>query len=92
MAEITAGSLKRATTDRRTLRSRLPHPVPERRRPRLLAAITGVLISLLIGGWPAFSKFGLKFFTSTVWNPVTEDYGGAGPHSRHPDHRNAWPC
>ena len=45
----------------------------------LLAAITGVLISLLIGGWPAFAKFGLKFFTSTVWNPVTEDYGGAGP-------------
>ena len=38
-----------------------------------------MLASLLIGGWPAFSKFGLKFFTSTVWNPVTEDYGGAGP-------------
>ncbi len=45
----------------------------------LLAAISGLLASLLIGGWPAFSKFGLKFFTSTVWNPVTEDYGGAGP-------------
>ena len=78
MADMTAGSLKRAT------------PVGARFDPvfrvlcltaatTLLAAITGVLISLLIGGWPAFSKFGLKFFTSTVWNPVTEDYGGAGP-------------
>jgi phosphate transport system permease protein len=45
----------------------------------LLISIAGVLLSLLQGGWPAFSKFGLSFFTSTVWNPVTEDYGGAGP-------------
>jgi phosphate transport system permease protein len=45
----------------------------------LLAAIAGVLVSLLIGGLPAFSKFGVRFFTSTVWNPVTEEYGGAGP-------------
>ena len=45
----------------------------------LLTAIAGVLISLLIGGEPAFAKFGLKFFTSTVWNPVTDEYGGAGP-------------
>ena len=35
----------------------------------LLAAIAGLLVSLLIGGMPAFAKFGLGFFTSTVWNP-----------------------
>jgi phosphate transport system permease protein len=45
----------------------------------LLTAIAGVLVSLLIGGAPAFSKFGFKFFTSTVWDPVNEVYGGAGP-------------
>ena len=45
----------------------------------LLSALAGVLGSLLIGGWPAFSKFGLSFFTSTTWNPVTDIYGGAGP-------------
>ena len=45
----------------------------------LLATLTGVMISLVIGGWPAFAKFGLSFFTSTHWNPVTEVYGGAGP-------------
>ena len=50
----------------------------------LLATLTGVLISLLIGGWPALSKFGLQFFTSTRWNPSPdiaggEFYGGAGP-------------
>jgi phosphate transport system permease protein len=45
----------------------------------LLAALGGVVISLLIGGWPAFKAFGLHFFTSTTWNPVTEVYGAAGP-------------
>jgi phosphate transport system permease protein len=45
----------------------------------LLSALAGVMASLLIGGWPAFAKFGLAFFTSTTWNPVTEVYGGAGP-------------
>ena len=45
----------------------------------LLAALCGVLVSLTIGGWPAFHKFGLKFFTVSSWNPVTEVYGAAGP-------------
>ncbi len=45
----------------------------------LLAALAGVVISLAIGGWPAFHKFGFAFFTSTDWNPVTEVYGAAGP-------------
>ena len=45
----------------------------------LLAALGGVIISLLIGGWPAFRQFGFGFLTSTEWNPVTEMYGAAGP-------------
>jgi phosphate transport system permease protein len=45
----------------------------------LLAALAGVVISLMVGGWPAFQKFGFGFFTSTSWNPVTEVYGAAGP-------------
>ena len=45
----------------------------------LLSAMTGLLIALAVGGWPALSTFGLSFFTSTTWNPVTDVYGGAGP-------------
>src|ERR1700712_5264716 len=45
----------------------------------LLAALCGVLVSLVIGGWPAFHKFGLNFFVISSWNPVTEVYGAAGP-------------
>jgi phosphate transport system permease protein len=45
----------------------------------LLAALAGVIVSLAIGGWPAFRKFGLHFFTTTTWNPVTEVFGALGP-------------
>jgi phosphate transport system permease protein len=45
----------------------------------LLAALAGVVVSLFIGGLPAFRAFGFGFLTSTSWNPVTEVYGAAGP-------------
>ncbi|HTI66962.1 MAG TPA: phosphate ABC transporter permease subunit PstC [Caulobacteraceae bacterium] len=45
----------------------------------LLSALGGIVVALLIGGWPAFRKFGFGFFTSVRWNPVTEVYGAAGP-------------
>jgi len=45
----------------------------------LLAALGGLLVALTIGGWPAISKFGFGFLTSTTWNPVTDIYGAAGP-------------
>jgi len=45
----------------------------------LLASLGGVLVSLAIGGWPAFARFGLGFFTTSTWDPVKEIYGAAGP-------------
>src|SRR6188472_1796738 len=44
----------------------------------LLTALGGLVTSLVIGGWPALSKFGLGFFTSAEWDPVAEVYGAAG--------------
>ncbi len=45
----------------------------------LLTTLGGIIVALLVGGWPALAKFGLNFFTTTSWNPVTEVYGAAGP-------------
>ena len=45
----------------------------------LLAALAGVVVSLILGAAPAFQKFGLNFFFTARWNPVTEVYGAAGP-------------
>ena len=78
MADTTAGALKRSSPSGAAF-----DPVFRilcfSAATLMLAAIAGVLVSLLIGGMPAFAKFGTRFFTSTVWNPVTEEYGGAGP-------------
>lgn len=44
----------------------------------LLAALGGLIISLAVGGWPAFAHFGFGFLTSAEWDPVQEIYGAAG--------------
>jgi len=41
-----------------------------------LCLLVAILTSLTISAWPAISKFGLGFLTSTVWDPVQEDFGG----------------
>ena len=40
-----------------------------------LSVVIGVLITLVIGAFPALQKFGLGFVTSSAWNPVTEEFG-----------------
>lgn len=45
----------------------------------LLVVLAGIVGSLVVGGWPALSKFGIGFFVNSSWNPVTEQYGAAGP-------------
>jgi len=45
----------------------------------VLVALGGLLVSLFIGGLPAFREFGVGFFFSSTWNPVTDVYGAAGP-------------
>ena len=41
-----------------------------------LGLLIGILLSLLIGAWPAIAKYGLGFLSSSVWDPVKNEYGG----------------
>lgn len=41
-----------------------------------LALLIGILLSLIAGAWPAITKYGLGFLTSSVWDPVQDEYGG----------------
>jgi len=41
-----------------------------------LALLFAILLSLTISAWPAISKYGLGFLTSTTWDPVQEEFGG----------------
>jgi phosphate transport system permease protein len=41
-----------------------------------LALLAGILVSLLIGAWPAIRQYGAGFLTHNAWDPVREDFGG----------------
>ncbi len=41
-----------------------------------LCILIAILVSLTMGAWPAISKFGLGFLTSTTWDPVKLEFGG----------------
>ncbi len=41
----------------------------------VLLLLGGIIISLFLGGLPAFQKFGIEFLWSTEWDPVTEVFG-----------------
>ena len=41
-----------------------------------LLLLLGIMASLVAGAWPSISKYGLGFLTSTVWDPVQDEYGG----------------
>jgi phosphate transport system permease protein len=41
-----------------------------------LVMLLGILLSLVVGAFPAIQKFGFGFLTSSTWDPVKEDFGG----------------
>jgi phosphate transport system permease protein len=45
----------------------------------VLVVLGGVIVSLLLGAWPALNQFGIGFLTVQSWNPVTEKFGALAP-------------
>ena len=45
----------------------------------VLLLLSGVIVSLIIGAWPALQQFGPGFLVSERWNPVTENFGALAP-------------
>ena len=45
----------------------------------VLLILAGIMLSLADGSRPALGKFGLSFFATASWNPVTEKFGALAP-------------
>lgn len=45
----------------------------------VFSTLFGILLTLLVASLPAFKAFGLNFFTSDAWNPVTSEFGALVP-------------
>ncbi len=41
----------------------------------VLLVLSGIIVSLVIGAWPAFKEFGPSFITTIEWDPVNDKYG-----------------
>lgn len=41
----------------------------------VLVLLAGIMLSMFVGGWPAFREFGFGFITSSVWDTQTDQYG-----------------
>ena len=41
----------------------------------VLLILVGIMVSLVIGAWPAFEKFGPGFVARIEWDPVNSEYG-----------------
>ena len=41
----------------------------------VLLVLVGIIVSLVIGAWPAFREFGPAFITTIEWDPVNDKYG-----------------
>jgi phosphate transport system permease protein len=41
----------------------------------VLLVLAGIIVSLIIGAWPAFKEFGPAFITTVDWDPVNDRYG-----------------
>jgi phosphate transport system permease protein len=41
-----------------------------------LSLLAAILVSLVIGAWPAIEKYGLGFLVNTTWDPVASEFGG----------------
>ena len=45
----------------------------------VLVLLGGVIFSLIQGSWLAANTFGLSFFTTEAWDPVTDKFGALAP-------------
>jgi phosphate transport system permease protein len=45
----------------------------------VLCILAAIIVSLIVGSYPAIEKFKFGFTFSTKWNPVTEEFGALAP-------------
>jgi phosphate transport system permease protein len=45
----------------------------------VLLILSGIIVSLVYGSWPAMKAFGFSFLYTEAWNPVTKQFGAIAP-------------
>jgi phosphate transport system permease protein len=66
-----------AIAKKQRLQDALFHRVTQTFSLLVLAALVGIIVSLLVNSWPTFQKFGVHFIWRMEWDIVNEEYGAA---------------
>ena len=45
----------------------------------VIGILVAMLIALVMGAWPSLHTFGIRFFTTVDWDPVTQQFGAVVP-------------
>ena len=74
--DVSVASKAMATTMRRQrLQDFIFHKITFGFAFSVLLVLLGIIISLVVGAWPAFQTFGPAFITTVEWDPVNDKYG-----------------
>jgi phosphate transport system permease protein len=71
----TVNNAMNATMRRQRFQDFLFHKITFSFALSVLLVLVGIIISLIIGAWPAFKEFGFSFITTVEWDPVNDKYG-----------------
>jgi phosphate transport system permease protein len=78
-AEISTGRQVTATERRRPFGDTVFHALTLLFAVLVLLILSGVIVALISGAWPALEHFGFGFLVTQSWNPVTEKFGAVAP-------------
>jgi phosphate transport system permease protein len=76
---MTESSSRTAVMRRLRLTDMIFHGLTRGAALTVLVLLSGVIIALVVGAWPALSEYGFSFFVTEDWNPVTERFGALAP-------------
>jgi phosphate transport system permease protein len=76
---IRAGVDRARVLARLRLGDKVFHTVTRLAAIAVLVILGAIIVSLVIGAWPALHAFGFSFLADEVWNPVTAKFGAAAP-------------
>lgn len=75
MTAETAVSAQKSASPRFQLGEVIMHRATQIAALLVLVSLLAIIISLIIGAWPAITTYGFGFLTSTEWNPPRELFG-----------------
>lgn len=75
LADATSQAAMHSTMRKQRIQDFFFHKVTMTFALSVLLVLIGIIISLIIGAWPAFKEFGPAFITTVEWDPVNDHYG-----------------